>query len=129
MTRRVPRLGWFLIVFLAGCADAPPSTVNAATETGTDRMVELLAQIAAGIDRQQNQFAASARVEELLAMDAGPDLPGQMMFKSRLSEMLLQLFGEDIFAEEGGDRQPAVASRRDRRRRNGCPRGISAGYR
>ena len=89
MTRRVPRLGWFLVVFLAACADTPSSTVETATETGTDRMVELLAQIAAGIDRQQNQFAASARVEELLAMDAGPDLPGQMMFKSRLSEMLL----------------------------------------
>ena len=89
MTRRLTRFRLFLIVFLAGCADAPPSTVDAATETGTDRMVELLAQIAAGIDRQQNQFVASARVEELLAMDARPDLPGQMMFKSRLSEMLL----------------------------------------
>ena len=89
MTLRVRRFRLFLVVFAAGCTDAPPVAQDIVTETGTDRMVELLAQIAAGIDRQQSQYAASAQVEALLARGPEPGLRGLMTFKGQLSEMLL----------------------------------------
>ena len=70
------RAGLSLVVLLAGCADAPPGTPDTVTETGTDRMVELLAQIAAGTDRQQNRYASSAPGEVVLARGPGPTRPG-----------------------------------------------------
>jgi hypothetical protein len=82
-----------LAVLLAACADAPDEdpvdSDRGAALGGTARMVERLAEIEAGVDRRQSQFASDARVEELLARGPGPGLQGRMTFAGQLSEMLL----------------------------------------
>ena len=89
MTLRMSRLCLLFVALLPACADAPSGAQDDVTESGTERMVERLAQIAAGIDRQQSQFVGSAPVEALLARGPGPGLQGLMTFRGQLSEMLL----------------------------------------
>ena len=87
------RLCSLLAVLLTACADAPAGRSadgdRGDSLGGTERMVERLAGIAAGIDQRQSQFAAAARVEELLARGSGSGLEEQLSFARQLSEMLL----------------------------------------
>ena len=88
MTLRISRLSILLVALLAACGDARSGAQDEASESGTERMVERLAQIAAGIDRQQNPFAASAQVEALVARGPEPGVAGGMSFRGQHALML-----------------------------------------